>query len=169
MNRFGTAVLLLLLLHPAILLAEGDSLEAIEKDLSSIIKEMDAMSSELDRIQDLAAAPKATAIRVEIVGGAGFPAPFSGRLSIGGKTENERDWTKSERDAFSGGAPLGFQAPLLPGTYSARFEIVHPSWTVAPSADFQAILKKGETFVLKLNVSPIPGKSEPVLAPVREK
>lgn len=169
MKRAASAVLLLCLLLPAGIRAEGESLEAIEKDLSSIVKEMDAMSSELDRIQDLAAVPKATSIRVEIRGGAGLPAPAAGRLLVLGKVEEEKEWSRAERDVFPGGSPLVFQVPFLPGSHNARFEVAHPSWKARPSADFQAVLRKGDTFLLKLRLSLPPGKAEPVLVPAEDK
>jgi hypothetical protein len=169
MKQAMFAALLLCLLLPAGIRAQGESLEVIEKDLSSIVKEMDLISSELDRIQDLAAAPRATEIRVEIRGGAGLPAPAAGRLLVHGKVEEEKEWSRAERDAFPGGSPLVFQVPFLPGTYNARFEAVHPSWKARPSADFQAVLRKGDTFLLKLRLSIPPGKTEPVLVLSEEK
>ena len=165
----AAAAILASLLLPAAIRAEGESLEAVEKDLSSIIKEMDSMSSELDRIQELVAAPRATALRVEIRRGDDLPAPLTGRLRVGGKVEEEKEWSKAERDGFSGASPLVFQVPFLPGTHTARLEIVHPSWKTPPAADFSAILRKGETFLLKLRLSRPAGAADPVLVPVAEK
>jgi hypothetical protein len=169
MKRAAAAALLIFLLLPSATRAEEESLEAIEKDLSSVIKEMDAMSSELDRIQEITAAPKATALRVEIHRGADLPAPVTGRLLVGGKVEEAREWSRAEREAFSVASPLVFQVPFLPGTYSARFEIAHPGWKAAPSADFPADLRKGETFLRKLRLSLSPGTAVPVLVPMAEK
>ncbi len=44
MKRAAAAALLAIMILPAQILAKEESLEAIEKDLSSIVKEMDAMS-----------------------------------------------------------------------------------------------------------------------------
>lgn len=163
----ATALLAFSLL-PAASLAQGESLEAIENDLSSILREMDAISAELDRIEEFTVAPKATFIRVEIHAGAGMPAPVSGRLLTGGKMEEEKEWTKAERDAIRGGAPLVFQVPFLPGKYAAGFEVSHPSWKGSPSAEFHADIRNGEAFLVKLRLSPPSGTSDPVLSSMEE-
>jgi hypothetical protein len=157
-------VLFICLLLPSAALAAEESLEAVETDLAAVLREMDAMSSELDRIQEFTAAPKATALRIEILKGADLPGPVSGRLLLQGSVEEKREWSRSERDSFAGGAPLVLQIPLLPGTYAGRIEIAHPSWKSTPAADFQANARKGETVLLKLVLSAPPEKTDPVLS-----
>ncbi len=173
MKRCAAAILpivpLLLLLLPGVGRAAEESLGAVEKDLSSVLKEMDAMSSELDRIKETVAVPRASSIRVEIVRGGDVPAPVAARLYIGGKVEEERDWSKGERDAFLGGSPLVFQVPLLPAAYAGRFEITHASWKTLPAVEFKGDLGKGETLLLRVKLHIPPGKNAPILSPVTEK
>jgi hypothetical protein len=160
----ATFFLFICLLLPSAARAAEESLEAIETDLAAVLKEMDAMSSELDRIREFTAAPKATALRIEILKGADLPGPVSGRLLLQGSVEEEREWSRAERESFAGGAPLVLQIPLLPGTYAGRIEIAHPSWKSTPAADFQANARKGETVLLKLVLSAHPEKADPVLS-----
>ena len=165
MRRYAaTFVLFICLLLPSAALAAEESLETVEADLAAVIKEMDAMSSELDRIREFTVAPKATALRIEILKGGDLPGPISGRLHLQGSVEGEKEWSKAERDMFAGGAPLVLQVPVLPGAYAGRIEIAHPAWKTTPAADFQANARKGETVLLKLLLSTHPGKTDPVLS-----
>lgn len=165
----AAALMLSLVLSPGAR-AAPESLEAIEKDLSAILSEMDAARAELDRIADLSAVPKATGVRVEIHGGPGAAPPASARVLLAGKVEDEREFGKAERDAFAGGsAPLVVEFPLLPGSYAARIELSHPYWKDRVAADFPVGLKPGETSLLRLRLSaPGAGKS-PALAPMTGK
>lgn len=160
----ATFVLFVCLFLPSAVRGAEESLEAVETDLAAALKEMDALSSEIDRIREFTAAPKATALRIEILKGADLPGPVSGRLLLQGSVEEEREWSRAERESFAGGAPLVLQVPLLPGTYGGRIEIAHPSWKSTPAADFQASARKGETVLLKLLLSAPPGKVDPVLS-----
>ncbi len=151
--------------------ATGESMEAVEKDLVNILKEMESIQSELDRLEEIAAFPKATGIRIEIHRGGLDPAPVRMRILVQGKVEDERDFTKAERDAFSGNIPLPlvFQMPYLPGSHQCRFEVLHPSWTVAPFAEFQATIRKGETSLVRFRLSSPKGKGNPVLSLIKDK
>lgn len=180
MKRAATAAslfLCLLFLFPAFPAATdskeaaGESVEAIEKDLVTILKEMESIQSELDRLEEIAAFPKATGIRIEIHRGGAVPAPVRMRILVQGKVEDDRDVTKAERDSFSGNIPLPlvFQMPYLPGDHQCRIEVLHPSWNVAPFAEFQATIRKGETFLVRFRLSSSKGKSIPVLSPVKDK
>ncbi|MDA8123288.1 MAG: hypothetical protein M0Z38_12090 [Deltaproteobacteria bacterium] len=160
----ATIVLFICLFLPSAIMAAEESLEAVETDLAAVLKEMDAMSSELDRIEEFTAAPKATALRIEILKVGDLPGPVSGRLHLGGSVEHEKEWSRSERDLFAGGAPLVLQVPVLPGAYAGRIEVAHPAWKTTPAADFQANARKGETVVLKLLLAAPPGKADPVLS-----
>jgi hypothetical protein len=164
-----TALLLVLLLLPAAGRTQEDNLDSIERDLAGVLKEMDAMTSELDRIKDIVAVPKASMLRVEVFKGGDLPAPVTARLIVGGKVEEEREWPKGERDAFAGGSPLVFQVPMLPGSYAGRFETGHASWKTPPAAEFRGDLKKGETLLLRVRLALPPGKTVPVLVPMTEK
>jgi hypothetical protein len=146
-------------------------MEAVEKDLVNILKEMESIQSELDRLEEIAAFPKATGIRIEIHRGGLDPAPVRMRILVQGKVEDERDFTKAERDAFSGNIPLPlvFQMPYLPGSHQCRFEVLHPSWTVAPFAEFQATIRKGETSLVRFRLSSPKGKGNPVLSLIKDK
>ncbi len=146
--------------------AAPESLEAIEKDLSAILTEMDAIRTELDRIGELSAMPKATGVRIEILGAGGVPAPAAFRFLVAGKTEDEREFGKAERDAFAGGSsPLIVHLPLLPGSYKARIELSHPYWKAAAAADFPVAVTPGTVASLRFRLSAPGGKGSPVLAP----
>lgn len=172
-SRIRTTTLLLagalLLGGAASARAAGETAEAVEKDLAAVFQRMDAMKTELDRIEELAAAPKATMLRVEITADAGAPvAPVVARFLADGKVEDEREWSKIERESFSDRhvpMPLVFVIPFLPGNYPARIEVQNPAWKTPVAHDFQASLRKGETLVLRLRLGTPPGKAEPVLAP----
>lgn len=148
--------------------AGSENVEAIEKDLASVLAEIEAIRSELDRIGEIAALPKATFLRIEVHGVPGVPAPAAGRLVLQGKTEDEREWTRAEREAFAAGSPLVIQIPFFPGPCRGRIEVAHPSWKNPAAADFQARVAKGETASLRFRLSAQPGKGEPALAPAPE-
>ncbi len=145
----------------------AETAEAVEKDLAAVFQRMDAMKAELDRIDELAAAPKATMLRVEITTDSTAPvAPVIARFLVDGKVEDEREWSKIERESFSDRnvpMPLVFVIPYLPGTYSARIEIQNPAWKTAVTFDFQAAMRKGETTALQLRLGTTAGKPEPAL------
>lgn len=165
MKRIAALFALLCALAPAPC-AAAESAEEIEKELTSILREMDALRSELDRIDDMTRVPKATGVRIEIRGNGGVPAPAAARLVLQGRTEAERALGKAEREAFAAGsAPVVLQLPLLPGSYEARLELLHPSWKTTPAADFPLPLTKGETAALRFTLAPAPGGADPVLAP----
>lgn len=156
--------LLILLTLPARGLAAGESAEGIERELTAILKEMDALQSELDRIEEFSKAPKATAVRLEIGGEGSVAAPSAARILVGGKLEGEREWGKAERDVFSGGAvPLVANFPLLPGSYAARVELPGPAWKTAPAVDVSLDVRKGETLPVRLKLVAAPGKAVPAL------
>ncbi len=169
----AAAALLLCLFAAAVSAAPPtapEPLEAIEKDLSAILAEMDAIRAELDRIAELSSMPKATGMRIEILGAGAAAAPAAVRLLVAGKTEDEREFGKAERDAFAGGgSPLVVQLPLLPGSYQARIELSHPYWKNPLSADFPVGVKTGETAVVRFRLSPGAGTSPPALAPIKGK
>lgn len=147
--------------------AAPESLEAIEKDLSAILSEMDAMRAELDRIGELSSVPKATGVRIEIEGARGATAPSAVRLLVDGKAEDEREFGKAERDAFAAGSsPLVVQLPLLPGSHQARIELSHPYWKARPAADFAIAVKAGATAQFRFRLSaPSKSKGSPALTP----
>lgn len=165
MRRAAATILLSIFpfLPCAALAAEG-SPETVESELAAILKEMDAMSSELDRIEEITAAPKATGLRIEIHKAGNPPGPVSARLLLKGTVEDEREWSRAERESFAGGTPLVFQVPILPGAYAGRIEIAHPSWKSNAAAEFQANPRKGETVLIKLVLSVLPGKTDPALS-----
>lgn len=158
----------LLLLFATRAWGAGDSIAEVEKDLSSAVKEMDALRGELDRLEELAAFPRATGIRVEIQGEGKVPAPVRGRLLVQGKVEEEREWPTSDREAFSGqiSIPVAMQLPYLPGGYSARLELFHPSWKTPASAEFRLEVRKGEIAAVRLRLAPQPGTPLLSLLPV---
>jgi hypothetical protein len=157
----------LLGLLPAAPAAAAETADAVEKDLSAIFQRMDRMKTELDRIEELASAPKATMLRVEIAGDNSAPAsPTSARFLVEGRLEEEREWSKIERESFADKnvpMPLVFLVPYLPGNYPARLELLNPNWKTPPAVDFQAAVKMGETTVVKLRLAVPPGKTDPVL------
>lgn len=160
------ALLLCALAWPAAVPAAGETAERIEKELTSVLKEMDAIRSELDRIDDMTRLPKATGVRIEIQGSGAVPAPAVLRLSLQGRTEEERTFGRAERDAFAAGSsPLVLQLPLLAGSYAARIELFNPSWKTVPAADFPLSVAKGETATLRFTLGPSAGRADPVLTP----
>ena len=150
--------------------AAPESLDAIEKDVSAILSEMDAIRAELDRIAEHSTVPRATGVRIEILGTAGAAAPAGARLLVGGKIEDEREFGTIERNAFGAGtSPIVVEVPILPGSYQARIELSHPYWKSRPSADFPLGVTAGATAVFRFRFSqPAPGGS-PALSPIREK
>ncbi len=159
-------VLILLLVPVPGAPAAPETLEAIEKDLSAIFSEMDAIRTELDRIGELSALPKATGVRIEIHGTGGVAAPAAVRFLVGGRIEDEREFGKAEREAFAGGSsPLVLQLPLLPGSYRARIELSHPYWKAAPVADFPVAVTSGTVALFRFRLSAPAGKGSPALAP----
>lgn len=171
MRRTAAAwALLLCIAWPAGAHPAEESLEAIEKDIQSVLSEMETLRSELDRLGEVAALPRATGMRIEILRDEGAPAPAAARLLLDGKPEDEREWSKSERDAFSSGkAPLVVHLPVLPGLHKARFELSHPAWKAPAAAEFPAEVRRGETFSAKWRLLAPSGKSGPSLVPVAEK
>ena len=145
----------------------ADTAEAVEKDLAAVFQRMDAMKSELDRIEELAGAPKAKMLRIEILSDATVPvAPVKARFLVDGRVEDEREWSKVERESFSDRhvpMPLVFVIPYLPGSWPARLEVQNPAWKTSPAFDFQASIRKGETTVLRLRIGASGGKAEPAL------
>ena len=171
MKRSAAAAALLLCLFRAsgalAATAAPESLEAIEKDLSAILSEMDTIRAELDRIAEVSSMPRATGVRIEIHGAAGVPAPAAVRFLVGGKPEDEREFGKAEREAFAGGSsPLVVQLPLLPGSYRARIELSHPYWKAGPAADFPVAVTTGTIALVRLRLSAPTGKGSPALTPV---
>lgn len=165
MRRAAATVLLSIFLFlPCAAEAAEGSVETVESELAAILKEMDAMSSELDRIEEITAAPKATAFRIEIHKAGNPPGPASARLLLKGAVEDEREWSKAERESFAGGMPLVLLVPILPGAHSGRVEVAHPSWKTTPAADFQANARKGDTVLIRLVLSVPPGKTDPALS-----
>ncbi len=172
-----TAVLILLLPVPGAPAAPApgapaapESLEAIEKDLSALLTEMDAIRTELDRIGELSAMPKATGVRIEIHGAGGAAAPAAFRFLVAGRTEDEREFGKAEREAFAGGSsPLVVQLPLLPGSYKARIELSHPYWKAAAAADFSVAVTPGTIASVRFRLSSPGAKGSPALAPASGK
>ena len=122
---------------------------------------------ELDRVAELSSLPKATGVRIEIRGAGGVASPASVRVLVGGKTEDEREFAKAERDAFAGNAaPLVVQVPLLPGSHKARVELSHPFWKSPVAADFTAGVAAGTTAVVRFRLAAPAGNGAPALAPM---
>jgi hypothetical protein len=150
--------------------AAEDPTDAIEKELLSVIREMDVLSSELDRIKEVVTVPKATSVRLEIRRAGNLPAPAALKVYLSGNVEAERDWSREEKDRFlSGAGPVVLEVPILPGAYEGRVLLSHPSWKTSPVFDFRPSVKVGETFLLRLTLSSPPGGKGPVLAPSPEK
>jgi hypothetical protein len=150
--------------------AAEDATGAIEKDLLSVLREMDALSSELARIEEIVAVPKATFVRLEIRRAGNIPAPASSKMYLSGKVEAERDWSREEKDRFlSGDGAVVLDVPALPGTYEGRLLLSHPSWKTSPAFDFRPTVKAGGTFLLRVTLSLPPGSMAPVLVPTPEK
>jgi hypothetical protein len=130
-----------------------DAADAIEKELGSLLREMDALSSELDRIGEIAAVPKATSLRIEIRRTGEIAPPASAKLILSGKTAAEREFTREEKDAFlSDQGAIVWNVPVLPGAYEARLVLSHPFSKQSPSFDFHPSPKPGETQLLRLTL-----------------
>jgi hypothetical protein len=161
-----------LLAAPAAALAAAETAEAVEKDLAAVFQRMDAMKTELDRIEELAAAPKATMLRIEILADGTAPvAPVHARFLVDGKVEDEHEWSKVDRDSFSDRnvpMPLVFIIPYLPGSYASRLEIQNPAWKSPVAFDFNTAMRKGETTILRLRLGTPAGKAEPQLTKTPE-
>jgi hypothetical protein len=141
-----------------------DATDAIEKDLLGILKEMDALSAELERIEEIAVTPRPTSIRVEIRKGGAVPVPVAWKLFIGGKLEMEREWSKGERERFqSDSEPLVLNAPLLPGTHEVRLELSYPLGKRPVVHDVVPTVGAGETFRIRLTLTLPAGKQDPAL------
>ncbi|GAB4363481.1 MAG: hypothetical protein Kow00128_04270 [Deltaproteobacteria bacterium] len=151
------------------ILAAGDTIADVEKDLSATMMEMESIRGELDRLEELAAFPRATGVRIEIRGEGGVVAPVRGRLLVQETVEDEREWSAGDRESFSGriSIPLVIQLPWLPGSYRARLELFHPSWKAPAAAEFRMDVRKGEVGTVPLlltrsaggaSLSPAPGK-----------
>lgn len=148
----------------------GESMENVEKDLADILKEMTGIESELDRLEQVAAFPKATGVRIEVHRGGAVAAPVRGRILMQGTLEDERELQGGDRDAFSGpiALPIVFRLPCLPGEYRARVELYHPSWKKPPSAEFPVRVTAGEIATVRLRLSPAGGKPSPSLSVLGE-
>ena len=153
--RFTTLLLILPFLgfaaFPRAGRAAEDATDAIEKELGSVLREMDALSSELARIEEIVAVPKATSLRLEIRRSGNLPAPSSLKVFL------------------SGVGPVVLDVPALPGAYEGRLLLSHPSWKASPTFDFRPAVKAGGTFLLRLTLSLPPGSEAPVLVPTPEK
>lgn len=162
-RAISAAVLVVFLLLAGGRAGAGESMEDVEKDLADILKEMTAVESELDRLEEIAAFPKATGVRIEVHRGGEVAAPVRGRLLMQGHVEEERELPGGDRDAFSGpiALPIVFRLPYLPGEYRARVELYHPSWKTPPSAEFRVRVKTGEIAAVRLRLSPAGGKASP--------
>ncbi|MDD5761962.1 MAG: hypothetical protein PHP88_05560 [bacterium] len=153
-----TALLLILPLlelaaFPRYVRAAEDAEDAIGKELLSVNREMDTLSSELDRIAEIATVPKATSLRIEIRRAGEISPPASAKLLLSGKTGAEREFSKEERDAFlSGSGAIVWNIPVLPGPYEARLVLSHPYAKQSPSFEFRPSPKAGETFLLRLTL-----------------
>jgi hypothetical protein len=150
--------------------AAEDATDAIEKELLSVLREMDALSSELARIEEIVAVPKATSLRLEIRRAGDLPAPASSKMYLSGKVEAERDWSREEKERFlSGAGPVVLDVPALPGAYEGVLLLSHPSWKTSPAFTFRPTVKAGGTYLLRVTLSLPPGSKEPVLVPTPEK
>ena len=172
--RFTTLLLILPFLgfaaFPRAGRAAEDATDAIEKELGSVLREMDALSSELARIEEIVAVPKATSLRIEIRGVGEIAPPVSAKLLLSGKTEAEREFSKEERDAFHpDSGVIVWNIPVLPGLYEARLVLSHPDAKQSPSFDFRPSLKAGETFPLRLTLRFSKEKAGAVLVASPEK
>jgi hypothetical protein len=150
--------------------AVEDATDAIEKELLSVLREMDALSSELARIEEIVAVPKATSFRIELRGNGQIASPASAKLLLSGKTGAEREFSKEERDAFNtNSGAIVWNIPALPGLHEARLVLTHPYSKQSPSFEFRPSLKPGDTFLLRVTLSLPPGSKTPVLVPTPEK
>lgn len=145
--------LLCFVAFPRAVRAEEDANDAIAKELLSILREMDALSAELDRIEEISVVPKATALRIEIRRSGEIAPPASAKLFLSGRTAAEREFSKEERNAFiSGSGAIVWNIPVLPGPYEARLVLSHPYAKQSPSFEFRPSPKAGETFPLRLTL-----------------
>lgn len=150
--------------------AAEDTTDAIEKELLSVLREMDALTSEVARIEEIVAVPKATSLRIEIRKGGEIAPPASAKLVLSGKTEAEREFSKEERDAFqSDSGAILWNIPMLPGLYEARLVLSHPYAKQSPSFEFRPSLKAGETSLLRLTLGFAREKTGVVLVASPEK
>jgi len=150
--------------------AAEDAIDPIEKELLSVLREMDALSSEFARIEEVVAVPKATSLRIEIRRAGEMEPPTSAKLLLSGKIEAEHDFSRAERDGFlSGSGAIVWNVPVLPGSHEARLVLSHPFAKQSPSFDFRPSLKPGDTFLLRLTFVFAKGKTGPVLVPSPEK
>ena len=149
--------------------AAEDATDAIEKELLSVLREMDALSSEIARIEEIVAVPKATSLRIEIRGVGEIAPPASAKLLLSGKAEAEREFSKEERDAFHPGSAIVWNIPVLPGLHEARLVLSHPYAKQAPSCEFRPSPKAGETFLLRLTIGFAKEKGGVVLVATPEK
>ena len=150
--------------------AAEDATDTIEKELLSVLREMDTLSSELARIEEIVAVPKSTSLRIEIRRAGNVPAPASSKVYLSGKVEAERDWSREEKGRFlSGDGPVVLDVPALPGEYEGRLLLSHPSWRSSPTFDFRSTVKAGGTSLLRVTLSLPPGSKAPALVPAPEK
>lgn len=162
-----TAVALLLCVVVLPLPAPGaeEALGGIERDLDALVRELDSVRVELDRLGEIAVSPGQTGLRVEIARGGEVPAPASSLVVVDGKTEDDREFSRPERDGFGEGSrPLVVRVPLTPGLHAARIELSHPDWKGKAAADFRIAVRPGETAHLRFRILPAPGKPAPGLA-----
>lgn len=142
--------------------------EAVEREIESLLRELEAIRAELDRLGEVAEVPRATGIRIEILKDGDVGIPSSARLVVEGRTEDERGWTRAEREAFAAGSsPLAIQLPFLPGSRPARIELLSPAWKEPAAADFQLAVRAGETAVLRFRLHAARGAA--ALAPAGPK
>lgn len=146
----------------------ADSMESVEKELTEVLRELDAIRSEVERIEEFLALPQATGIRIELHREGDVPAPARGRVLVRGTVEDEREWSRGEREAFQGPGALAiaWQVPLLPGSFPAKLELFHPAWRSPPSLEIPVTLKRGEVVPVRLRLYQPKGAAAPVLAPL---
>lgn len=150
--------------------AAEDVTDTIEKELHSILREMDALSSELDRVAEISVVPKATSMRIEIRRVGETAPPVSAKLLLSGKIEAEHEFSKEERNAFlSAAGVMVWNVPVLPGPYEARLVLSHPYAKQSPSFEFRPSLKAGDTFLLRLALGFDKEKSGAILTASPEK
>jgi len=164
------AALLLALAMQAPISGAADSIGEVEKELSSTLMEMESVRGELDRLEELAAFPRATGIRIEIHRKETAAAPVRSRLLVQGTVEDEREWSAGDRESFSGriSIPLVIQLPWLPGAYPARLELFHPSWKTPVAAEFRLQVRTGEIGTVRLTLVQSPRKTAPSLLQAEE-
>lgn len=166
MRAIVLALLLSILVVPLPARGADETLGGIERDLVALLRELDSVKVELDRLGEIAAMPKSTGIRIEIARGGDVPAPAAGRVEVDGNTEDDREWTRTERDGFADGSrSLVVTVPVSPGSYAARIELTHPAWQGKATADFRVAVRPGETASRRFRMLPAPGKPAPALAP----